>query len=136
MNFDKHIKPDVMSVLNAAALLDITEYDLFRLAYLRWHGEACSDRAMEPFFIAYMFREIVPLWVRHFSRLVERLNHMGQLDRGAFGIERLPRTNQMVRRGTRFAVVIVTVITVLIILAESAAQLLRLGERCLFPPCY
>ena len=136
LRFEKDIRPDVRSVMNAAALLDITEYDLFRLAYARWHGERAEDRVMEPFFVAYMFNEVVPLWVRHFARLVERLNRLGRLDPAALGVELLPATRQMVRRGVRFGVVVVTVVTTLFILAKFAAEFLRIGERCFFPPCY
>ena len=136
MPFDENLKPEIQSVLNAAALLDITEYDLFQLAYARWHGKSASVRVLEPYFVAYMFNEVVPLWVRHFSRLVERLSSAGQLDRRALGVTRLPRTQEMVRRGVRFAVAIVTVMGVLIVFAEFAARILKLGERCFFPPCY
>lgn len=136
MRLDKPIQPDVQAVLNAAAMLDITEYDLFRIAYVRWHGEVPDTRTMEPFFVAYMFNEIVPLWVRHFARLVERLNRLGRLDPQAFGIERLPATRQMARQGVRIGVTIAAIVTVLIVLAEVAAQVLGLGDRCFFPPCY
>jgi hypothetical protein len=42
----------------------------------------------------------------------------------------------MASRGVRYGILIVTVITALIVLAEAMAQLMRLSERCLFPPCY
>lgn len=136
MPFDECINPDIAAILDASALLDITEYDFFQLAYLRWHGSMADERAMEKFFASYMFREVVPLWARHFARLVHRLNRMGKLDRRALGVRRLPRTRQMVRRGTRYAVMVATALVTLIVLAEFAAQVLKVGERCVFPPCY
>jgi len=54
MPFDQDLQPDVHSVLDAAAILDITEYELFRLAYRRWHGEQVEENALEPFFVAYV----------------------------------------------------------------------------------
>jgi len=136
MPFDQDLRPDIHSVLDAAAILDITEYELFRLAYERWHGEQVDENALEPFFVAYMFNDVVPLWVRHFSRLVQRRSQLGTLDSKEFGVELRLRTPQMVRRGTCYAVTLVTVMATLIVLAEAAAQLMNLGERCMFPPCY
>jgi hypothetical protein len=136
MPFDEHLAPDVDSVLTATALLDITEWDFFNLAYNRWHGKPAAEGIMEPIFAAYMFNDVVPLWVRHFARLVERLYQRGVLDKRALGVDRLPSSAQMVSRGMRYGVAIVAILTALIVLADFAAQLVRLSERCHFPPCY
>jgi len=136
MPFEQDLRPDIHAVLDAAAILDITEYELFRLAYERWHGEQVDENALEPFFVAYMFNDVVPLWVRYFSRLVLRRSRLGTLDCREFGVDLRLRTPQMVSRGIRFTVILVTVLATLIVLAETAAQLMNLGERCMFPPCY
>jgi hypothetical protein len=137
MRFDeKEIRPDIRLVLEAAAILDITEWDLFHLAYRRWHGSRADDELMEPFFVAYMFGKVVPVWVRHFSRLVERLDTRGELDASKLGVKYLPRSRHMASRGMRYAVTIGLVMFALIVFAEFASQLLRLSERCMFPPCY
>ena len=136
MAFDENLPPDVDCVLAATALLDITEWDFFNLAYDRWHGRPAAADVMEPIFAAYMFHDVVPVWARHFARLVERLYRRGTLDRQALGIDRLPRTSEMVSRGMRYAVIIVTVFIALVVIAEFAAQIIRIGERCQFPPCY
>lgn len=136
MPFDENLAPDIDSVLNATALLDITEWDFFNLAYDRWHGEPALEGIMEPIFAAYMFNDVVPLWARHFARLVERLYRRGVLDRQALGVDRLPSSKLMVKRGVRYGVFVVVVIVALIVFAEFIAQITRLGDRCLFPPCY
>ncbi len=136
MPFDEHLASDVESVLNATALLDITEWDFFNLAYDRWHGDPAEEGIMEPIFAAYMFNDVVPLWARHFARLVERLYRRGVLDRRALGVERLPSSGQMVTRGMRYGVFIAAMIIALIVFAEFVAQITALGDRCLFPPCY
>lgn len=136
MSFDENLAPDVHSVLNATALLDVTEWDFFNLAYDRWHGGPATEGIMEPIFANYMFHDIVPPWVRHFARLVERLYRRGVLDREALGVDRLPGSRQMVSRGMRYGVLIVVVITALIVFGEVAARLVKIGERCFFPPCY
>lgn len=136
MAFDENLAPDVESVLNATALLDVTEWDFFNLAYNRWHGGPADEGAMEPVFAAYMFKDVVPVWARHFARLVERLSRRGALDREALGVDRLPGSSLMVTRGMRYGVLIVTLITALIVFAEFMAQIIKIGERCVFPPCY
>jgi hypothetical protein len=136
MSFDTDLRPDIHSVLDAAAILDITEYELFRLAYERWHGAQIDEQSLEPFFVAYMFKETVPPWVRDFARLVQRHSKRGTLDCQEMGVDLRPRTPHMVRRGTRFAVTLVMVMATLVVLAQAAAQLLDISERCMFPPCY
>lgn len=136
MPFDENIRPDVQAVLDAAALLDITEYDVFHLAYARWHGERADEGTMEPFFVAYMFNEVVPLWVRHFARLVQELARVGTLDKMALGVDLLPSTRRMVRLGVRYSVGIVLALLTLLVFAQFASQFIDLGTRCFFPPCY
>lgn len=136
MPFDEDLAPDIDSVLNATALLDITEWDFFNLAYNRWHGEPANDGIMEPIFAAYMFNDVVPLWARHFARLVERLYRRGALDRQALGVDRLPSSSQMVTRGMRYTVMVTAIVVALIVFAEFVAQFIDLAERCMFPPCY
>ena len=136
MAFDEQLDPDIQCVLDAAAMLDITEYELFRLAYRRWYGRVPDDDKVESHFVAYMFRNVVPLWVRHFARKVEGLFLRGELDRHALGVDRLAATPEMVSLGIRYTVAIGTVLVVLTVLAEFVATVLDFGERCLFPPCY
>lgn len=136
MNLDAELPKDVESVLKASALLDITEYELFQLAYARWHGGMADRATLEPFFVHYMFDLVVPLWVRHFARLVEELWRRGRLDREALGVARLPNTTEMVRNGVRYSVIIGIVLVSIIVFAEFTAQFMKLGDRCLFPPCY
>jgi len=136
MAFDENIPPDVESVLNAAAALDITEYELFRLAYRRWHAEAPDEAALEQHFVAYMFRGVVPPWVRQFARVVHSLERRGRLDGIELGVQPRQRTRQMVRRGTRYGVAAFTTVTALIVFVEFAARVLGIAEVCMFPPCY
>ena len=91
---------------------------------------------IEQHFIGYMFKQIVPPWVRHFARLVERLNRMGKLDRYALGVDRLPTSRAMVSKGLRYFVIAAATVASVIVLAEFTAQMVKLSDRCLFPPCY
>lgn len=123
-------------MLNAAGLLDVSEFEVFQLAWMHWHGGPPADEEVEPIFVRYMFHRTVPPWVRSFSRMVEQRGHAGTLDGAALGVRRLRRSRRMVRKGVRYTVVIVTVLLAVVVLAQFVSQLLRIAERCLFPPCY
>ncbi len=95
------IPPDVRAVLEASRALRVSEFDLFRLAYRRWHGAEPDEKALERVFVSYMFRQAVPLWVRQFCRQVLSAARAGALDRGAFGADRVARREPLLhyRRG-------------------------------------
>ena len=59
---------DGRAVIDAAQALRIREYDLFRAAFRRWWGREADTKALERVFVAYMFHQVVPPWVRHFCR--------------------------------------------------------------------
>jgi hypothetical protein len=133
---DKEIPADVLAVANAAALLDITEFELFRLAHLDWFGRAVSDKTIEGYFIPYMFRGVVPFWVRNFTRLIVRLDGAGDLDRERLGVPRRAWSRAMARRGTIYLLLIALALVVLYVAANDPAVLAKLPKGCMLPPCY
>lgn len=84
-DFNAHVPPDVVAVLDASAALEVTEFRLFELAWHRWFGSRPDRDRLENHFAAYMFAERVPLWVRNFARLILDLDARGELDPRAFG---------------------------------------------------
>ena len=82
---------DVQQVLDASAHLRISEFDLFRLAWERWTGRDVDEQHLEQLFAKYMFQQSVPPWARHFAREVMTCVEAGQLDRSAFGADRMRR---------------------------------------------
>lgn len=87
---EKSIPADVRNVLDAAALLQVSEFCLFQIAYRRWHGSDTSERLIEQHFVPYMFRSVVPFWVRQLCRRVLQASADGTLDPADFGVERGP----------------------------------------------
>ncbi len=83
---EKSIPLDVRNVLDTAAMLQVTEFNLFRIAYRHWHGCDAPERSIEKFFVPYMFRSIVPYWVRQLCRHVLQADAEGILDPAEFGI--------------------------------------------------
>ncbi len=86
-NSEKSIPVDVRNVLDAAALLEVSEFCLFQLAYRHWHGSDTSERLIERHFVLYMFRSVVPFWVRQLCRRVLQASADGTFDPVDFGVE-------------------------------------------------
>ncbi|MCH7935762.1 MAG: hypothetical protein IH994_01560 [Proteobacteria bacterium] len=77
--------PDFSAAMKAAETLGVSEYDFFRLAFRRWSGREADEKALERYFVAYMFHQDVPVWVRHFSRDVLSRDAAGKLDAAELG---------------------------------------------------
>ena len=122
MAFDEDMEPEIQRVLDTSAILEITEFEVFRLSYDRWFGTAADDDLIEPFFCDYMFRMVVPTWVNHFTRKVMQLYQAGRLDPRSYGIEPKPFSNTALRLGIQMAVIIVTVLVCLVLLAENVTE--------------
>jgi hypothetical protein len=135
MPFDEVMLPDVEEVLDASALLEITEFEVFRIAYRGWFGEPASDRTLEPFFTDYMFHDAVPVWVRHFTRHVLALSRAGRLEPREFGIVPEPYRSDTAAKGVRYLIIAVFWMSLLLLLAHFASRLLS-DNQCFFPPCY
>lgn len=136
-DFNAHISADVAAVLDASAVLEVTEFRLFELAWRDWFGRAPDERRLERYFAAYMFAERVPHWVRRFARHILALDAQGRLDPRSFGIwQRLPSTRM------RFLVKLYCAALIVLFLVLSAAamdlddQILSFYRSCYFPPCY
>ncbi len=134
-NLDEELPEDIEYVLQMSAVLEIKEYDYFDLAYRWWFGRVPESAVLESHFARYMFNKFVPHWVRQYSRMILKLHNKGRLDREALGIQRLPdATPQSIRAGIRYTVAIGLTLTVLVVIAQLAAQ--YSGLPCMFPPCH
>jgi len=130
------IDADVRKVLDTAALLEITEFQLFGLAYRHWFGQPAAGRIIERHFVGYMFDDRVPFWVRRFGLHVQELQRRGTLDRETV-VGALAEPHQAdVGRGLRYAAILCAVIILLVVLVESSSYLLPYTRDCYFPPCY
>ena len=79
------VPPDFVAVMKAAEALSISEYDFFRLAFRRWRGLEADEKTLERIFVAYMFHQAVPAWVRHLTRDVISKIADGKLDAAKLG---------------------------------------------------
>jgi hypothetical protein len=134
--FDEHKTPaDVWAVLRTSALLGISEFRLFHIAYRFWYGREADEDQIERYFVPYMFKDVVPPWVRHFTNRVQTLDRDGTLDPSAFGIRPRQANRGDVQRGRLYAMYLVSIMAVLYIIAELSADVLGL-QQCFLPPCY
>lgn len=133
---EKKMSADVADVLEAAALLEVTEFELFGIAYRRWYGTAIDDRELEPLYLPYMFHGRVPLWVRQLAREVIAKAETDSLDPKIYGILPKPLSMDMYNRGLRSFLWITVVLGTLLTGAATVAELVPWYQSCYFPPCY
>ena len=133
---EKKMPADVADVLEAAALLEVTEFELFRIAYRRWFGADIRDRDLERFYLPYMFRSQVPAWVRQLTRSVIAEAEAEALDPRAYGIMPRPLSMDMYNRGLRYFLWIAVILGTLWTGAATVAELAPWSQSCYLPPCY
>jgi hypothetical protein len=135
--FDERNMPDdVADVLEAAALLQVTEFEFFHIAYRTWHGADIGDDRLERYYLPYMFNKRVPSWVRHLAREVIGKADADALDPREFGIKPRPISMDMYNRGLRYCLWIAVIMGTLLTGAATVAELMPWYESCYLPPCY
>lgn len=122
-NSDAQTADDPGLVLRATALLDIREFDFFVLAHNWWFGRGPDMTALERVFAAYMFKQIVPAWVRQYAREILHLDGEDWAGRTRLGLQNLPDNVAAPRHG-RLMVALTAAVFSLFYLAilESVSQ--------------
>jgi hypothetical protein len=135
--FDERKMPgDVADVLEAAALLEVTEFEFFRIAYRRWFGADIRDADLEPHYLPYMFKSRVPPWVRQLARTVIAEAEAEALDPQAYGVLPRPLSMDMYNRGLRYFLWNTVILGTLLTGAATVAELIPWYQSCYLPPCY
>jgi hypothetical protein len=135
--FNRHIDTDIVAILDASSVLEVTEFRFFELAYRDWHGRKASEQQIEKYFAAYMFAERIPSWVRSFARKILRLHAKGSLDPRTFGIwQRLPSARMRFFAKAYMAVLIVIFIVITLSVYSLPEEVMVVFRQCYFPPCY
>ena len=134
---ERRLDPDCLDVLHATALLEITEFELFHIAYRWWHGHEAQAKELEDsFFIPYMFQERVPSWVRQFAREIVSEDEENRLDPTRYGIYPKQFSNSQFQRGLRYALWLVVILAIFMTMILAYEELAPWADRCFFPPCY
>lgn len=79
--------------MECAEILEVSEPEVFQLAYRYWYERELDDALLDELFAGYLTRRELPGWVRSFCMRVLNLADVGQLDCRDFGVER-PSVNR------------------------------------------
>ena len=71
-----------------ASVLQISEYELFRIAYQTWHDNTISENRLDSLFKEYLETSDAPYWVNDFARKAHEKFLEGQLNYKDYGITR------------------------------------------------
>jgi hypothetical protein len=97
-----------------AAVLQISEYEIFRIAYLHWFNHQITENRLDSLFKDYLADGAVPYWVNDFARKAHEKFKSGELNYKDYGI-----TRRVCDRRTRIKGWIITVFLVLLMIAYS-----------------
>lgn len=134
---ERRLNPACMDVLQAAALLEITEFELFRSAYRWWHGHDVREQELEEsYFVPYMFQERVPSWVRQFAREVVAEDEADRLDPARYGVHPKEFSKSLFDRGLRYCLWLVVILGMFVTMIAAYEELAPWASSCYLPPCY
>ncbi len=136
LNTDAKLPPEVKEVLEVAALLDTNEFNIFKLAFKHWFGHSVHDEKLEHSFSNYMFNEIVPHWVRHFTREVLRNQLIDDLDPATYGLSEPTPSPRTLFWGRVYTSAIALIILLLFVITLGPEELFGITKSCYFLPCY
>ncbi len=83
-NAGQPLDPGARLVIEAAAILEISEYELLDLAYREWYGRPPPARVLSDAFGPYMFHGRTPFWAVPLAREVIALYREGRLEQSRF----------------------------------------------------
>jgi hypothetical protein len=98
----------------SAAVLQISEYELFRIAYRQWFNRPITESSLDSLFKAYLATGESPYWVNDFARKVHDKFKAGTLDYRDYGIKR-----RVCDRRTRIKGWLITVFLLLLLVLYS-----------------
>ncbi len=128
--------PDLVDVLEAAAILQLSEFELFRAAHRWWCGRNLSDKEVEVYFLPYMFGGHIPPWVRQFARTVLDAEADDALNPRDFGVLPRPVSKSAFDRGVRYCLWLVVIMACFMTMIIAYERLAPLALGCIVPPCY
>jgi hypothetical protein len=122
---------DIKRIIEAAAVLHVSEFDIFCLAYCNWFGQAAKNQEMRLTFECYVNRSVVPVWVRDFTRKIQQ-NDIDPIEVRTSS-ESTFRSNPLA--GICVLLLLFTLLGLLVYLAVAAQEIAPINCGIL-PPCY
>ena len=72
----------------AASVLQISEYELFRIAHQNWFNRSITETRLDHLFKDYLASNEAPYWVNDFARKIHEKFRAGELNYKDYGITR------------------------------------------------
>ena len=136
MRPDQEEDPERTVVARAANILQVGEFQLMQLAYHDWYGQELPAALCDQLFQAYMLRDAIPTWARHYARRIIDFEDRGLIDCNdayyhRYDREYVTHVPQGVRQFTWASVILASVLVLGVVLGELAA-----GEGASMLPPY
>lgn len=80
MRPDREEHPEKAEIARAANALQVGEFQFLQLAYHAWHHRELPSALVDSLFAAYMIKDQVPHWARHYARKILDLDGRGLLN--------------------------------------------------------
>ncbi len=78
------LDPRTRDIIQAASLLEISEYDFLSMAYLEWYGKEADPDRLSKIFGRYMYGHNPPFWGHRLAAEVLSLDAAGELENSRF----------------------------------------------------
>lgn len=125
------------TVAAAANILQVGEFQLLQLAYREWFGRDLPEALVDNLFSAYMLRNEVPHWARHYARLILMREERGLLDDNDAGYHRYDHDyHTVVPKGVRRFCVAVGLLSFALVSGIVVANLAVDRPASLLPPYF
>ena len=111
---------DAAEVAQAAALLEVSEFQLFRIAWRKWHGGEIGRSQLQRYYLPYERTGHVPVWVYRLARRIIDEADAQRLDPARYVT---PKPQDVQRRGPRYRLWIAVVTGMLLTGAAAIAHL-------------
>ena len=99
----EHLPKDGDLIQWAVDAAGVGEFDFFRAAWRAWHGSSAEEKTLERIFVAYLYSQKAPSFVRHFARRVLDAEAAGSLRSAELGLRGLRRVQRFRPRGNVMA---------------------------------
>ncbi len=134
---DQEEDPERTVVARAANILQVGEFQLMQLAYHDWYGQELPAALCDQLFQAYMLRDEIPTWARHYARRIIDFEDRGLIDCNDADYHRYDReyvthVPQGVRQFTVASVILASILVLGVVIGELAAG----EDGSLLPPYF
>jgi hypothetical protein len=124
-------------VCTAANILQVGEFQLLQLAYHGWFGRDLPEARIAPLFTAYMLRNEVPHWARHYARTLILRDQRGELDSDDPRYHRFDHAyHSALPEGARAFCAAAGVVALTLVAAILAASVISMAPTSILPPYF